>query len=336
MVGPFEIRGSRVICADAFDASPRLPVDSVDLVLTSPPYWGTRTYGHDHDDHVLDRWARETTSTGGPPSWSWYRRCGGALGREPKPEWYIAHLVELFALLKPALKSGGSVWVNLGDSYFARWSSVRDHGRRGLGEGPRQRRRTPSGGWLHDKQLMLMPARFAIAMQDDGWVLRNDVIWHKPNATPQPAADRLAHAHEHLFHFVPRTRGGRPRYHYDRRAAEPGARDVVTVPTGSPRGAHRATFPAKLIEPRIASSCPPGGVVLDPCCGSGTAPAVAVQLGRVGIGFEVSPEFAALARARLAEASSVSAPTAARPRKQATSPSARPGTIGQWPTIRSR
>lgn len=307
-----DVTQSQVVCADAFDVGRRLPAGSVDLVLTSPPYWGTRTYGQDHDDDILGRWVSEPAATGGgSPPWSWYRSSGGALGREPRPEWYIAHLVELFELLKPALSPAGSVWINLGDSYFARWSSVRDNGRRGLGDVRRQRRRVPSGGWLHDKQLMLIPARFAIAMQERSWVLRNDVIWHKPNATPQPAADRLAHAHEHLFHFVLRTKGGRPRYHYDRQGAEPGARDVVTVPTGAPRGAHRATFPAQLIEPRIATSCPPGGLVLDPCCGSGTTVQAAVRLGRVGVGFEISPDYAEQARTRLGEAGLVIAPTAA-------------------------
>lgn len=105
---------------------------------------------------------------------------------EPLPEWFPAHLAEIFGRLRPALADGGSVWINIGDTYFARWSSIRHDGRQGLGDNPRSRRRTPMGGHRQEKQLLLIPSRFAIAMQEDRWILRNDLIWSKPNIAPRP------------------------------------------------------------------------------------------------------------------------------------------------------
>jgi DNA modification methylase len=296
--GPAPKVAHQVQCGDAFALAGELVTESVDLLLTSPPYWGARTYGQQHDEGLLERWLADGDGTA--PPWDWYRRHGGVLGLEPLPEWYVEHLVELVEACRHSLKATASVWIVLGDSYFARWSSVRDEGRRGLAGTDRTRRRVPSGGWRHDKQLLLLPARFAIAMQQRGWVLRNDVIWSKPNATPQPARDRLALSHEHLLHLVQRTQGRRPQYFYDRAQAEPHGRDVVHLPTGSPRDGYTAAFPDRLIAPRIASSSPPGGVVLDPCCGAGTTLAVAAAMGRTAIGFDIDPGRAAAAAAGLA------------------------------------
>jgi site-specific DNA-methyltransferase (cytosine-N4-specific) len=284
---------------DAFDLIDRLPTDSVDLLLTSPPYWGLRTYGHDHDEQVLQSWREHSkVATEGPP-YAWYRDHGGVLGLEPYPQWYVAHLTEFFLAARRVLKPGGSVWLNLGDTYFARWSSIRADARRGIGDSSRTRRRTPTGGMLHDKQLLLMPSRVAIALQDDGWILRNDLIWNKTNVAPRQEKDRLRHSHEHLFHFVQRRTDGRPRYWYDPDAVEPGARDVIDCANGRNRDGHSATFPAALIRPRILSSCPPGGLVFDPFCGTGRALEVAVECGRRAHGFELNPAYAASARANV-------------------------------------
>lgn len=300
-----------VAVGDAYDLLPRLGALTVDCVITSPPYWGLRDYGHDHDDGVLDHWrtllvgggaalaeaSAPSELVGEPvPSYAWYRQHGGALGLEPYPDWYVAHLVEILGRARPALSPGASVWVNLGDTYFGRWSSIRSNGRQGLGAPDRVRRRTPSGGVLHDKQLLLMPARVAIAMQNAGWIVRNDLIWSKPDVAPRPETDRLRLSHEHFFHFVQRSPRGRPRYFYDLAGAETGALDVVVERARKGRDGHSATFPAALIEPRIASSCPPGGLVVDPFCGTGRALEVAVALGRRAHGIELSPVFAASAR----------------------------------------
>lgn len=279
-----------VVTGDAYDLAEGLAPGSVQLILTSPPYWGLRTYRREHNPEILREWAQP-----GTPPYAWYRDHGGVLGLEPTPEWYVDHLAEIFARLQPALDPRGSAWVNLGDTYFARWSSIRPEGRQGLGGTPRERRRTPMGGYRQEKQLLLVPARFAIAMQDRRWILRNDLIWHKPNVPPRPEKDRLRLAHEHFFHFVRRPVSGRPAYWYDLAAVEDGARDVVTVPARPGSDGHSATFPAELVRPRIESSCPPGGLVLDPFCGTGRTLALAVASGRRALGFELDPAYAAVA-----------------------------------------
>ncbi|MBE7371723.1 site-specific DNA-methyltransferase [Dermacoccus barathri] len=265
-------------------------------MITSPPYWGHRTYDMDHNDSVLTAWKAQGGDLSSAPGYEWYRSAGGALGMEPTPDWFVSHLADIFDRLRPALKPGGSLWVNLGDTYFARWSSIRQGGRQGLGDHPRGRRRTPMGGYRQEKQLLLVPARFAIAMQERRWILRNDVIWDKPNVPPRPERDRLRLAHEHFFHFVLRPKEGRAKYYYDVAETELGSRDVVRVNVKAGAGGHSATFPEALIRPRIQSSCPPGGVVLDPFAGTGTAVAVAAKTGRRGVGFELNPEYAQIAR----------------------------------------
>lgn len=285
---------------DAFDGLATLEPGSVNLVCTSPPYWGQRVYEQEFDAGVLHEWEVSPKNEGGSiPGYAWYRARGGVLGLEPFPEWYVAHLAEILDRSWDPLTPDGSLWVNLGDTYFARWSSIRPNGRQGLAGPERQRRRTPSGGWRHDKQLLLLPARFAIAMQHLGWILRNDVIWAKPNIAPRPERDRLRLSHEHFFHFVKRQKSARPRYWYDLEGAEEGAIDVVHQDTSRANRGHPATFPKRLVQPRILSSCPPSGVVLDPFCGSGTTLEAAVEAGRDAIGFEIVETYASLARTRL-------------------------------------
>ena len=277
-----------VLHGDAYDLLPSLARESVDLLITSPPYWGLRTYEQEHNWHVLQDWHRTGAEKTDLPGYEWYRDNGGILGLEPSPDWYVAHLVEIFDRFRPALKASGSIWVNLGDTYFARWASIRPGGRQGLGDTPRQRRRVPMGGYRQEKQLLLIPARFAIAMQDKRWILRNDMIWHKPNVPPRPEKDRLRLSHEHFFHFVIRPTNGRAKYYYDISETESGSNDVVTLCARPGENGHTATFPEDLILPRILSSCPPGGTVLDPFCGTGRALAVSIDFGRRAIGFDTS------------------------------------------------
>ncbi|MCX2734463.1 site-specific DNA-methyltransferase [Saccharopolyspora sp. NFXS83] len=286
---------------DAYDLLNKLPAESVDLIITSPPYWGHRTYGLAHNWEILDEWISQGGSKESIPSYDWYRMHGGCLGMEPLPEWYVSNLAEFFQRGAHALKSQGSMWVNIGDTYFARWSSIRLDGRQGLGNNPRERRKTPMGGFRQEKQLLQIPARFSIAMQDLRWILRNDLIWEKQNVPPRPEKDRLRLAHEHFFHFVKRPKEGRAKYYYDLSATEPGSRDVVRVNAAPGSDGHSATFPVQVIEPRILSSCPPGGLVLDPFCGTGRALAVAARNGRTAIGFEITSNFSGAARRHLAD-----------------------------------
>ena len=271
---------------DAYDLLPSLDPGSVDLLITSPPYWGHRTYEQEHNWDILKDWLSTGAQKTDVPDYEWYREWGGALGLEPVPDWYIVHLVEMIERFRPALKSSGSLWINLGDTYFARWASIRQSGRQGLGDKSRQRRRTPMGGYRQEKQLLLIPARFAIAMQEKRWILRNDVIWYKPNVPPRPEKDRLRLSHEHFFHFVARPTNGRARYYYNLSETETGSNDVITHYVRPGESGHTATFPESLIRPRILSSCPPGGTVVDPFCGTGRALAVSVASGRRAIGFD--------------------------------------------------
>lgn len=285
---------ARITCGDAYDLIGGLPKHSIDLILTSPPYWGHRTYDRNHNWSIHREWLAAGHPVNMPPPYQWYREHGGVLGLEP--QWYVCHLVEFFDRAAGCLKPRGSMWINLGDTYFARWSSIRENGRQGLGDHARQRRRTPMGGYRQEKQLLLVPARFAIAMEDRRWILRNDMIWYKPNVPPRPEVDRLKLSHEHFFHFVKRPKAGRASYYYDMSHVEERSTDVVTCNVRPGENGHTATFPLELIRPRSLSSCPPRGVALDPFCGTGRSLAVAVEAGRDAVGFEMVPEYAAAAR----------------------------------------
>ncbi len=280
----------RYIVGDSFQTIEGFDDGSLDLIITSPPYWGLRTYGQPHNWHTLKEWEKNE-SRWDSPDYNWYRAHGGILGLEPIPDWYVNHLVEFFFACRSRLKDAGSLWVNLGDTYFARWSSIRDEGRQGLGNNERVRRTTPMGRYLQEKQLLLIPSRFAIAMQEHKWILRNDLIWVKPNIPPRPERDRLRLAHEHFFHFVKKPTEGRAKYYYDMQEVEDRGLDVVQCNVKAGSNGHSATFPREIIEPRILSSCPPGGTVLDPFCGSGSAVELAHELGRNAIGIEMNSQY---------------------------------------------
>lgn len=297
-----------LVKGDAFDLFDQLPDESVDLILTSPPYWGLRDYEGDHNWEILDAWKAEGNRQEDPPSYEWYRENGGMLGLEPLPEWYVSNLVAIVEKAKRVLKLSGSFWLNIGDTYFARWSSIRPNGRQGLAGPERMRRRTPMGGFRQEKNLLLIPSRVAIAMQDRRWILRNDMIWYKPNVPPRPFKDRLALTHEHFFHFVRRPTQGRAKYYYDFKAAGTTPHDVQTVNVRPGRDGHSATFPADLIRPRILSSCPEGGLVLDPFCGVGTTLVTAVQHQRRALGFDLNERFLECAQQELASPTQLAMP----------------------------
>ena len=292
---------------DCREVLKELPDESVNCCVTSPPYWQVRDYGVDQQ-----------------------------IGLEPGPHEYIAELVRVFAEVRRVLRDDGTAWVNLGDC-----SAARGHAGGGIAKdyqftAPAGFRAAPAG-WKA-KDLMGLPWRVAFALQDDGWFLRQDIVWYKPNCKPESVKDRPSRSHEYLF-LLSKS----PRYYYDidairephkpesierAKRAPPSKAEregLVTrpdgqvpntmlkqnhplgrnrrsvwqvVPTPYP-GAHFATFPPNLIEPCILAGCPEGGTVLDPFGGSGTTAEVAKYNGRKSIMIELNPDYIDLMRKRL-------------------------------------
>ena len=287
--------------------------ESVQCCVTSPPYWGLRDYGVE-----------------------------GQLGLEATPELYVAKMVEVFREVKRVLKAHGTLWLNLGDSYAGNiggnrnghdnttWSKAASEKKRSNAIGTERLRPNAKEYGLKSKDLVGIPWRVAFALQADGWYLRSDIIWHKPNPMPESVTDRCTKSHEYLFLLAKNER-----YFYDADAiAEPletpahapwnkkvdasrndadqmqkvwglsgtrNKRTVWTIATQPYSEAHFATFPPKLIEPCILAGCPSGGLVLDPFAGSGTTIQVAQQLGRRGVGIELNPAYITLADTRTAQ-----------------------------------
>jgi len=243
----------------------------------------------------------------------------GQLGLEPSPEMFVANLVEIFREVKRVLKPTGTFWLNIGDTYWggkgksghnnADYQSKRNDkhlqkshhnaiGGKGL-----TRPQDGKHATIKPKDLMMLPHRLAIALQDDGWWVRNDIVWAKPNPMPESVKDRCGRAHEYIFLLTKSKK-----YFFDHEAIkEPTTdgkgkrtrRDVWTVPVKPYKGAHFATFPPELIEPCILAGCPEGGVILDPFAGSGTAALVALKFGRRAILCELNSEYVPLIEKRL-------------------------------------
>ena len=261
-----------ILNADALDGADWLVRHGhkVDCIVTSPPFYGQRDYGVE-----------------------------GQLGLEADPQEYLDRLVQMFRGLIAVLKDTGSLWVNLGDTYWSgrgqsRGGENKQSARR-FGCRPQDKRR--SSLWTRGKQLLLIPHRFAIAMQGEGWIVRNDNVWVKANPTPDQVRDRCAMSHEYMFHFV------RERFYYfdkkavGRRTKKGGIMppyDTWQVPSSQGVNGHKAVFSEQLVELPILATCPPGGTVLDPFAGSGTTLNYARKHGRLSIGIDISPEYCQL------------------------------------------
>ena len=291
--------------------------------VTSPPYYGLRDYGHE-----------------------------GQIGLEETPEEYITAMVEVFRCVWDVLEDDGTLWLNIGDSYARNGGGVESKmntvHKMGVGQkatylagGMQSINKVPKG--LKEKDLIGIPWMLAFALRADGWYLRQDIIWHKPNPMPESVQDRCTKAHEYIF-LMSKSQ----KYHYDaeamkeeatsgatgaaasfkrtdskRELAIPGQgvgthrpdrddesynetrnkRSVWTVPVKPYAGAHFAVFPSDLIEPCILAGAPVGGIVLDPFMGSGTTAQVAQNLGRQYLGCELNPEYEALQNKRLSQMS---------------------------------
>lgn len=257
----------------------------VQLCVTSPPYFGLRDYGHD-----------------------------GQIGLEQRVPEYIERMVEVFALVDQLLSDDGVLFVNIGDTYagfkdgkFIAQSNANGN-RRGLpvSNAPHRCRALLELDGFRHKELMGIPWRFALAMRDYGWRLRQEIIWAKPNYTPEAVRDRFVRSHEKIFMFVKQNN-----YLFDgdavrvpSQSGQPKLRsDVWTVPVSSYKGAHFATFPPALIEPCILAGSRVGDVVFDPFMGSGTTAAVAVKHGRNYLGCEINEDYQALQYTRIQDAS---------------------------------
>ena len=267
---------------DALTVLRELPDGSVNCIVTSPPYFRKRDYGVD-----------------------------GQIGQEEKPSAFIAALVEIFDEVRRVLKTDGNCYVNLDDSYASAWPAPSNRrnviGNGSIPNGKREARPPRMGDGMKEKDLMLIPHRFAIAMQDGGWFVREDVVWFKENPVPEGrgARDRCTRSHEYVFHFTKAYR-----YWYDKDAVAEAAigtdgerrnrRSVWRIPASNGVAcAHFATMPEELAEVCIKAGCPEGGVVLDPFSGAGTTALVAKRLHRRYIGIELNPEYVWLARCRI-------------------------------------
>lgn len=302
----------RLLVGDALARLAEVDDRSVQCVVTSPPYFGLRSYLPDgHPDK-----ARE-------------------IGAETTPDAYIAALVAVFRAVRRLLADDGTVWLNIGDSYAGAQVSR-------FGSGDRETRRAASpakalAAGYKPKDLLMIPARVALALQADSWWLRSEIIWAKRNPMPESVKDRPTCAHEKVFLLAKRAR-----YFYDAEAIReaptyslptgikdgvrrvrniggrtdgftrlitPGgvgcpvggrnARNVWTIALQPYKGAHYAVMPSAIAERCIKAGSRVGDIVLDPFCGTGTVPLVALGLGRRAIGIDLDPASIALAEERL-------------------------------------
>lgn len=296
-----------IIQGNVFDVIKNIPSESINTVVTSPPYWGLRDYG-----------------------------INGQLGKEKTYKEYIDNLISIFDEIKRILKHDGSCWVNLGDSYCNSPTGNKTCGG-GVGsnkfyqENHIHQTEKKDYGDLQQKSLVGIPDRFKIAMIDNGWICRNEIIWQKPNAMPESVTDRFTLDFEKFYFFTknkkyyfeqqkekcingdpnpPRGSKGNKNVNSGlRKSDQPSeilpqkelrnVRSVWSISTQPIRKAHFATFPTKLIEVPIKSSCPEGGIVLDIFFGSGTTGLVAKNLNRNWIGIELNPEYIKIANERL-------------------------------------
>jgi len=356
---------NEIIQGDCLEKLKEIDDESIQCCVTSPPYWGLRDYGtaswEGGDagcDHQYQKGGRNPETAGKQLTnagtiFSQYEhtcpKCGAnrvddQLGLEETPELYVEKMVKVFREVRRVLKPDGTLWLNLGDSYNG-------SGKGGDSEKMYAKRHTQFGEIcdirkhgvptriksLKPKDLCGIPWRVAFALQQDGWWLRQDIIWHKPNPMPESVQDRCTKSHEYIFLMTKSAR-----YYYDHEAIkEPSLdptdnraarekkyetgekhisrlnpntaktysmankRSVWTVPTKPFKGAHFAVFPPELIKPCILAGSKEKDIVLDPFAGSGTALIVAKKYGRQYIGIELNPDYIEMAEKRLKKANSM-------------------------------
>lgn len=266
----FELDGSVVFEGDALHVLSWLPSQTVQCVVTSPPYWGLRDYGIE-----------------------------GQIGLEATLGQFINRLVAVFAEVRRVLKDDGVLWLNIGDGYTSGNRGWRAPDKKNPARAMNVRPDTLDG--LKPKDLLGVPWKLAFALQDDGWYLRSDIVWHKPNAMPESVKDRPTRAHEYIFLLSKSEK-----YYYDYQAVmevsgkkRRNRRSIWNINTQPFPEAHFATFPPTLIEPCILAGSKEGDYVLDPFFGSGTVGIVCEWHRRNYIGIELHPEYISIAARRL-------------------------------------
>ena len=303
----------KILQGDCLESLINLESKSINTCVTSPPYFGLRDYGAD-----------------------------GQMGLEETPEEFVENLVKVFREVKRVLRDDGTVWLNLGDSYGQqKGKGFNTNAKEGYTNRVQEMQKkygdikVKTG--LPAKNLIGIPWRVAFALQQDGWYLRQDIIWHKPNPMPESVRDRCTKSHEYIFLLSKNKK-----YYYDNEVIKEDAknngkeislgeksfskgqakgknvqesgnalndtytvkpkrnkRSVWTVTTKPFKGAHFAVFPIDLIEPCVLAGCPEGGTVLDPFSGSGTTGLVAKNNNRNAILLELNPEYIEIAKARI-------------------------------------
>lgn len=358
---------NKIINGNALEVLKEMPSDFVDMVITSPPYWALRNYGtneqiwdglsncrHEWEvkkskpiklqsgNPVFQRKWRSEASNEQSSTGCFCIKCGawkGELGLETTFDLYIKHLADIFDQIKRVLKPSGTCWVNLGDTYGGHRGCLQrpggdlDYSKKAMGEQAFINGKLP--GTKH-KCLCMIPERFSIEMIERGWILRNQIIWNKPNCMPSSVTDRFTVDFEKLFFFTKSTK-----YNFNQqfdphkwdkvgsyrkgglsknggsvdnpvegkgnttgsfRAFGKSGRNKRCVWKISPKPfkeAHFAVYPPELIETPIKAGCPENGIVLDPFMGSGTTALVALRLKRKFTGIELNPKYIQIAEARL-------------------------------------
>ena len=261
-----------IIHGDSKEKLAGIPEGIFQCCVTSPPYWGLRDYD-----------------------------TKGQIGAEDSLNDYVDNLVSVFREVRRVLADDGTLWLNVGDSYTSGNRTWRDDDKKNPARGMNYRPPTPDG--LKPKDLIGIPWRLAFALQSDGWYLRTDIIWHKPNCQPESVKDRPTRSHEYLFLFSKSER-----YYYDSESIkEPSKtngktrnkRTVWNVKTEPFKDAHFAVFPPSLIAPCILAGSQEGSLVLDPFFGSGTTGEVCLKTNRKCVGIELNSEYIEIANKRL-------------------------------------
>ena len=266
-----------LLIGDCFQKILEIKEQSVQTIVTSPPYWGLRDYEENSDQ----------------------------IGQEPSPEMFVSKLVKLFGLCKRILKDDGTLWLNLGDTYFGakggHWEGGNSITNDATGHAYRLKKKAPEKhSYLKTKDLVGIPWQVAIALQKDGWYLRQDIIWHKPNPMPEAVKDRCVKSHEYIF-LLSKSK----KYFFDYKAVQEkgqeearNKRSVWAINTASFSGAHFAVFPEKIPELCIKAGSREGDTVFDPFMGSGTTAFVSQRLGRKWVGIELNESYAEIINQR--------------------------------------